>query len=190
MTATAAPNGFRPVNHVGGGFERSKVMLQGGIASGYNATIRYYDPVVLNANGTLTIATPGSAFSGVFIGCEYDAVGRTGRLSRIWPANQVATNIVAYMISDPSMEFTVQANASLALTAIGDEANWVTGAGNASGYSTAALGALVGAGNTGDFRVTGLYEIPGNQWGDAFPIVRVTMNRLTGLLPYAGAVAV
>lgn len=190
MTATAAPFGFRPVNHVGGGLERAKVMLQGGIASGYNTTIRYYDPVVLATNGTLTLATPGSAFTGVFVGCEYDAIGRYGRLSRIWPANQVATNIVAYMISDPSMEFEVQANGTLASTAVGDEANWVTGAGTTGGYSTAALGTLVGAGNTGDFRVTGLYEAPNNLWGDAFPIVRVTMNRVAGLLPYSGAVAV
>jgi hypothetical protein len=189
MTATAAPFGFRPVDHVAGGIERAKV-IKGGIASGYTSTIRYFDPIVVNANGTITIATPGSAFSGIFVGCEYNAVGRYGRLSRIWPANQVATDITAYIITDAGMEFEVQANGSLAATSVGDEANWVTGAGTTAGYSTAALGTLVGAGNTGDFRVVGLYEQADNNWGDAFPIVRVTMNRLAGLLPYGGAVAV
>lgn len=189
MTQTAAPFGFRPVDHVAGGLGRHKV-LRGGIASGYGTTIRYYDPIAVNANGTLTIATPGSAFAGVFLGCDYDAPGRSNRGSRIWPAGQVASNIVAYFMSDAGIEFQVQANGSLASTAVGDEANWVTGAGTAAGYSTAALGALVGAGNTGDFRIVGLVESPDNNWGDPFPIVRVTMNRVAGLLPYAGAVAV
>ncbi|HXO73220.1 MAG TPA: hypothetical protein VN838_30055, partial [Bradyrhizobium sp.] len=110
MTATAAPFGVKPVNHVGGGIERAKVMLRNGIASGYNATIRYFDPIVLNTNGTIQIAVPGAAFTGIFVGCEYNQAGRTGRLSRTWPANTVATDITAFLITDPSMEMIVQAN--------------------------------------------------------------------------------
>ena len=60
MSATSAPFGFRPVYHPTG-LDRA-VALAGGIASAYGTGILKNQPVALDTNGNIIVATAGSAF--------------------------------------------------------------------------------------------------------------------------------
>lgn len=149
------------------------------IASGYGTAIGYGDPVLLNTDGTLNIATAGNDFIGIFAGCQYiDATGKP-TYSKNWPASTVATDIVAYVYDDPENVYEVQVGATgtgYVQTAIGAQANLVTAAPNATtGQSTSYLNAtLIAAASQGNFRIVGfgsdgLYDATTNP----FPTVLV-----------------
>jgi hypothetical protein len=180
MSATSAPFGFRPVFHPSG-LDRA-VALAGGIASGYNTGILKNQPVALNSSGVLIIATAGSAFQGSFAGVEYtDASGRR-QINNQWPANTAyqAGSCIAYYYSDPLIVYEVQADATLAQTSIGDQANMsnATAGSTFTGLSAATLSnSLAGSSAVGDFRILDIAPYADNAWGDAFPIVRVQVSR-------------
>ena len=103
-----APYGLLPVNLIGGQvFAGSTRQIP--IASAYNTSIFYGDVVTLTTTGTL-IKDTGTATAtpvGVFLGCSFtDPVfGKTFR--QFFPANTVATDIVAYVLDDPDALFKV-----------------------------------------------------------------------------------
>jgi len=124
MSATNAPFGLRPAYHPSG-LDRATV-LAGGIPSGYANQILKGQPVKYNSSGQIVPAAAGDSFVGAFAGVEFtDSTGRY-RVSNYWPASQsLATNTVAtaYFYSDPLIVYEIQANGSLAQTAIGDQAD-------------------------------------------------------------------
>ena len=104
-----APYGLKPINLVGGqGFAGATRQIP--IASGYNTNILNGDLVKLVASGTLekdagtTTATP----VGVFLGCRYTDPNLGYELySQQFPANTVASDIVAYVADDPDQLYKV-----------------------------------------------------------------------------------
>lgn len=180
MSATSAPFGFRPVFHPSG-LDRA-IALANGITSGYSTGILKNQPVALNSSGVLIIATAGSAFQGVFAGVEYtDASGRR-QINNQWPASTAfqAGSCIAYYYSDPQIVYEVQVDATMAQTAIGDQANMsnATAGSTFTGLSAATLSAtLAGSSAVGDFRILDIAPYADNAWGDAYPIVRVQISR-------------
>lgn len=176
MSAASAPFGFRPAyNPIG--LERAKPYT---IASAYGTAIYKGTPVILNTNGTVVIGTAAADLLGVFQGVQFtDALGKPN-YSNYWPAAQVGTQITAWVYDDPNEVYEVQADGSIASTAVGDQADVSNvGAGSTqTGLSAATLSAtLAGAGVQAQFRIIELAPYLDNAWGDAYTVVRVQLAR-------------
>jgi hypothetical protein len=183
MSSTAAPYGLNPVRHVNGKFLPPPRAITGGIASGYSANIFYGSPVMLNTNGTLTIATTNADIIGVFAGCQFipSATGLlTPQPNWVASATYIAGSMTAYVWDDPGIIYEIQSNGSLAATALGDQADFVNpGNGNSTlGTSTAAISStLSGAGVQAQLRIVGVSNKIDNAWGDSFTQVEVMIAR-------------
>ena len=179
MSATSAPFGFRPAYHPTG-LDRATA-LANGIASGYTTGILKGQPVALDTNGNIIIATAGSAFIGVFAGVEYTDVSGRRQINNQWPASTAfqTGSCIAYFYQEQTIVYEVQSNATLAQTSIGDQANMAsaTAGSTTTGLSQAMLGTVVTAGNNGDFRIIDIAPYVDNAWGDSFVIVRVQISR-------------
>lgn len=156
MATTASPFGFILRKHPTGQSRANTYT----IGTGYATAIGYGDPVLLNTDGTLNIATAGNDFIGVFAGVQYtDSTGKP-TFSKNWVASTTATNIIAYVYDDPENVFEIQVGSGgtgYVQTAIGAQANFVTAAPTAStGQSTSYLNAtLIAAGSQGNCRIIG-----------------------------------
>lgn len=178
MSATSAPFGLRPAYHPSG-LDRAQA-LAGGIASAYSSAILKGQAVKYNPSvGTIVPVTGTEAFSGAFDGVEWtDTTGRR-RVSNYWPANTayIAGSCVAYFYNDTNIVYEIQADGSIAQTALGNEANLTT-ANLANGSTTTGLSqatlstSLVGNTTQGQMRIVDLAPYTDNAWGDAFTIVR------------------
>jgi len=189
MTASAAPFGFRASRHPSGHIQARPYT----IASAYAVNLFEGDPVKLVAAGTIQLATSDGTRTGttdtvdvlgVLAGVEYvDSNGKPNE-SNYWPSGTVATQIIAWVYDDPLIEYTVQADGSIAATAIGDQADFVgftaPGGSTQTGRSAAALDAtLVGAGAQGQFRIIQFDDSLDNEAGDAFTKVIVQIAEHT-----------
>lgn len=183
MSATAAAMGLQPVYHPSG-LDRPAAYT---INPTYNTAIFKGDPVILNANGTVTVGTAAAALMGVFAGCEYvDATGKP-TYSNYYPASQSVQSgsvITAYVYTDPEIVYEIQAVGQLSATLatavafIGDEADITYVAGSTStGLSACNLNtaAMAGAAAQKQFRIVGFGLAPDNAPTDAFPVLRVTL---------------
>jgi hypothetical protein len=183
MSATSAPFGLRPAFHPSG-LDRAQA-LAGGIVSGYASNILKGQPVQYGTTansgtlGTIVIATTSGAWSGAFAGVQWtDTTGRA-RVSNYWPASTAYTagTCVAYFYNDQNIVYEIQADGSMAQTTIGNEYNFtnIAAGSTTTGLSQATLGSAtaVGNGSQGQMRVVDIAPYPGNDWGDAYTIVRV-----------------
>lgn len=180
MSSSNAPFGLRPSFHPSG-LDRA-VALAGGIASGYSSGILKGQPVALNTSGNIIAATAGSAFQGAFAGHEYTDLSGRRQISNQWIANTAyqAGSEVTYYYSDPNIVYDIQADGSIAQSAIGDQANFTntTAGSTTTGLSQCTISSsLVGAGNVGDLRIIGLTPAVDNAWGDAYTVVQVQVSR-------------
>jgi hypothetical protein len=153
----------------------------------YATAIFKGDPVILGANGTVTVGAAAAALMGVFAGCEY--VDSTGKptLSNFYPAAQSVqsgSEIRCYVYDDPNIVYEIQAVGQLSATLatamafIGDEADITYVAGSTStGLSACNLNtaAMAGAGAQKQFRIIGVGLSPDNAITDLYPILRVTL---------------
>lgn len=183
MSATSAPFGLRPAFHPSG-LDRAQA-LANGIPSAYNTAIlkgqpvRYQTTALGGTLGTICPATTSGAWVGAFAGVEFtDTTGRA-RVSNYWPANTAYTagTCTAYFYNDQNIVYEIQADGSMAQTTIGNEFNFtnVNAGSTTTGLSQATLGSAtaVGNGSQGQMRVVDIAPYPGNDWGDAYTIVRV-----------------
>jgi hypothetical protein len=179
MSSTSAPFGFRPVYHPSG-LDRA-VALAGGCASTYGTAIFKNQPVALDTNGNIIVATAGSAFQGSFAGVEWTDVSGRRQISNQWIAgtSYQTGSCIAYYYSDPIIVYEVQSTATLAQTSIGDQANMssATAGSTFTGLSAAMLGTVVGASSQGDYRIIDIAPYADNAWGDPYVIVRVQIAR-------------
>lgn len=118
----SAPYGFKPVNLIGGQVFAGQTR-ELPIASNYNTTINNGDIVRLSAGvivketGTTTVSATGVV--GVFLGCSYTSPVTNQKLfSNYYPANTVASDILAYVADDPDQLFQVAVTGGATSTTI------------------------------------------------------------------------
>ena len=187
MSAIAAPYGLKPLNLIGG-LPYAGSTREIPIASGYNTNIFYGSVVNIVTSGTLTlvttIGTVGSAFPagtiGVFLGCSYTGTDGQKKYAQYWPANQVATDAVGFVVDDDRCVFQAQCAGSMAQSALGANIglNAVQSTYTGStlfGNSNVALSAAPLT-TAEAFRIVGFVNAPGSAVGDAFTDVLVKFN--------------
>jgi hypothetical protein len=182
MSSSNAPFGLRPAFHPSG-LDRAQA-LAGGIASGYAANILKGQAVkYLASGGVINVVTGTEAFSGAFAGVEWtDTTGRR-RVSNYWPTGTAyqTGSCIAYFYNDNNIVYEIQADGSIAQTAIGNEANLTT-ANLAAGSTTTGLSqatlstTLVANGNQGQMRIVDIAPLVDNAWGDSYTVVRTVVS--------------
>jgi len=197
MASTQTPYGFRAVNELGGlpyaGSTRSFPLDPAGYAVNiFNGSLVYvaasgYLQLVTatGADATTNYFPTGSGGSatntgsiGVFVGCSYvNAQGQT-IFSQYYPAN--AVNAVAFVIDDDRAVFSVQANNTVAISALGQNVflaniqSTSTGS-TTTGNSNVAVSASATAA-TAAFRIVGFVNNAQSQPGDAYTDLLVKFN--------------
>jgi hypothetical protein len=196
MSATYNPFGLQPSLHESGILRPAPT--PGTIASGYANNIFMNAPVQIDSgtpSGNLILVTAqGNAAAvaanrliGSFQGVEYTLTSDGRRhVSNNWPANTVATNIVAWYTRDPNMTYVIQANGSVLATQLGSQGSITTnGSANGNtttGFSTVGLDTTTlipnppGSGTTAtiqQLRIVGFDQGIANAPGDAYTVVQV-----------------
>ena len=197
MASTQTPYGFRAVNELGGlpyaGSTRSFPINPTGYAVNiYNGSLVYvaatgYLQIVTStgADASTNYFPTGSGSSatnsgsiGVFVGCSYvNAQGQT-IYSQYYPANSL--NAIAFVVDDDRAVFAVQANNTVAASALGENvflaAVQSTSTGSTTtGNSTTAVSASSVA-TTAAFRIVGFVNNAQSQVGDAYTDLLVKFN--------------
>jgi hypothetical protein len=155
--------GFRPVLMLGSAYQ-GQGQQQMTIASNETNSIFMGDPVVLNANGSISA---GAELVGVFNGCFYtDPTSQKPTFSNHYPGAIVADDIVANVISDPDVVFEVKCDDTNAGRAqVGSTANIATYAAGStkSGISGVSIdGSTFATSNASNFAVYDLSTDPDN----------------------------
>lgn len=187
------PFGLAPFSHLGGGIIRPDI-YPGTIASGAAFNIFLNAPIQIDfttpsgnlvlptAQGAAGAATGAQRILGAFQGCEFTLTA-TGRrtVSNMWPTGTVATNIVAWHTRDPNIAYRIQANGSVAATAVGGQISLTTnGSANGNtttGFSTVAADtANLTQTSTNQLRIIGFDPDINNNPGDAFTSLIVQIS--------------
>lgn len=134
----SAPYGLKPINLIGGQVFAGATR-QIPIASGYATNIFNGDVVKLVSSGTLEkdAGTATATPVGVFMGCSYtNPATKQPVFSQYYPANTVASDIVAFVVDDPDTLFQVAVVsgttvvASVGRTVVGNNVSLVQNAGD------------------------------------------------------------
>lgn len=159
--------GFRPVLMMGSAYQ-GQGQQQMTIASNETNSIFMGDPVVLNANGSISRgSSAGAELVGVFNGCFYtDPTSQKPTFSNHYPGAIVADDIVANVISDPDVVFEVKCDdANAGRAQVGSTANIATYAAGStkSGISGVSIdGSTFATSNASNFAVYDLSTDPDN----------------------------
>jgi len=177
--------GFRPVLMMGSAYQ-GQGQQQMTIASNETNSIFMGDPVVLNANGSISRgSSAGAELVGVFNGCFYtDPTTQKPTFSNHYPGAIVADDIVANVISDPDVVFEVKCDDTNAGRAqVGSTCNIATYAAGStkSGISGVAIdGSTFGTSNGSNFAVYDLSTDPDNSdytAANANILVRINLHQ-------------
>ena len=178
MSSTSSPFGLRPI------FSPMGVVrpVNAQIKSAYPTDIFQYQPCRYGLStdtgyeGYIVVGAAGERLIGTFMGVEYtDSSGRR-RVSNYWPAGTVASEIVAYVTTDPTIVYEIQANASVTIDKIGQQYDIDSGSGTTPiGLSNVALN-VASAANNAQLRVVNVSNYIDNAWGDAYTIVQVQIS--------------
>jgi hypothetical protein len=189
MSATSTPYGLEPTVLAGGspsGVIRS-ILLTANVATGFfngdvvNVGAGVATPVTATPSTTRNASTP----TGIFVGCTYFDTNKQFITANFFPANGFtsfnANGPINLMIMDhPDVQFKVQANGSVAYTAIGKNAS-LTNFSNGStvtGNSRVQLDAAsIATTNTLGVRIIDIAPVLGNAAGDAFTDVICMWNQ-------------
>jgi len=188
MSSTNAPFGLRPAFHPSG-LDRAQALANGlqavstsGINNvGYATNILKGQPVKYNAAGYLNVAAAGDAFVGAFAGVEWtDTTGRR-RVSNYWPASEsfITGSVITYFYNDANIVYEIQTDATMAQTDLNAQFNFsnATAGSSVTGLSQATLDVSTRTTSAvAQMRVVDIAPYPGNDWGDAYVIVRVTVS--------------
>ncbi len=159
--------GFRPVLMLGSAYQ-GQGQQQMTIASNETNSIFMGDPVVLNANGSISRgSSAGAELVGVFNGCFYtDPTSQKPTFSNHYPGAIVADDIVANVISDPDVVFEVKCDdANAGRAQVGSTANIATYAAGStkSGISGVSIdGSTFATSSASNFAVYDLSTDPDN----------------------------
>jgi hypothetical protein len=179
--------GFRSVKKVGAGYNAS-AQNEYVIANGESSAIYQGDPVVLNANGSISVgSSAGAELIGIFNGCFYtDPTTQKPTYSNFYPGGIAASDIVANVIDDPNALFEVKIDDTNGGQAqVGSNANIATYSAGSSrdGVSNVALdGTSFATSSAANFRVVSLSTDPDNSdysSANASIIVKINKHSLT-----------
>lgn len=183
MASTQGAYGLRPVRRVDG-LPYAGQMRSLKIASGYATSIYVGDLVAVGTDGTIqrvsATDTMPAGTVGVFMGVTLTASSTDGILgpnSDIWHAGTVDANATAFVVDDPNVEFLIQANGTLAQTAMHSNFAIVQPGTNGpyrSGIALDASSAAVTA--TLPFKLIDFFTGPDSKPGDAYTDVIVRFN--------------
>jgi hypothetical protein len=113
------------------------------------------------------------------MGVEFTDTDGRRRVSNKWTASTSATDIVAYVTTDPSIVYEIQSDATLTIADIGSQMDFdsVTAGNVTVGLSQAMLD-VASKTTTGSAlcRVVNLAPEVSNAWGDAYVIVQVQIS--------------
>ena len=155
--------GLRPVRQLGS-MPFNNATNEYRIASGATGPIYQGSLVIMATSGSVIIGTATAADTvGVFNGCYYtDPTTSKPTWKNYYPGSVSASDIVAFVYDDPDMTFEVQCAGTLAITAIGGNADTsgVTGS-TVNGQSTTELAASAGS-SSAQMRIVGLSKDPDN----------------------------
>ncbi len=177
--------GFRPVLMLGSAYQ-GQGQQQMSIASNETNSIFMGDPVVLNANGSISRgSSKGAELVGVFNGCFYtDPTSQKPTFSNHYPGGIVASDIVASVISDPDVVFEVKVDdANAGRAQVGSTANIATYAAGStkSGISGVSIdGGSFATSNGSNFAVYDLSTDPDNSdytVANANILVRINLHQ-------------
>jgi len=175
--------GFRPVLMLGSAYQ-GQGQQQMTIASNETNSIFMGDPVVLNANGSISRgSTAGAELVGVFNGCFYtDPTTQKPTFSNHYPGGIVADDIVANVITDPDVVFEVKVDdANAGVAQVGSTCNIATySAGDTtSGISDVAIdGDTFGTNSGSNFAVVALStDVDNSDYDSANANILVRINK-------------
>lgn len=183
MASTATPYGLRPVNLIGGQpYAGSTRLIK--INNAYGSNIFYGQPVSVNASGVVIAETGTSNVTakgvvGVFVGCTYtDPSLKYKVFKQYWPTGTVATDAYAYVVDDPDVVMQVQADDTVAQTALGANIGFSTFSGNTNtgNSETSADAASINTTATLPLRIVGFVDGPDSSVGDAYTDLLVKWN--------------
>ena len=187
MATTAAPYGLKPVNLIGGQpYAGSTRQLK--IASGYASNIYNGSVVSIVAAGTVEIVdelgTNASTFPagtvGVFVGCTYTDPNTKQKLfSQYWPSGTVASDAMAYVVDDYDCVFQIQADDTLAQSALGINIGVVNPTAGSTVTGNSTMAADVGTIDVTDtiaFKIIDFVNSTTSSVGDAKTDVLVKFN--------------
>ena len=182
MPTENATFGFMPIRTRSGAKQPQYEIREGAIPSGYGTAMYTNQMIKLVTGGTIQPAAAGDRVLGTFAGCEFvDSDGRV-RVSSYWPASQTiltGTSVTVYYYSAQETVYRVQADGTLAITSVGDQADLsnATDANTTAGLSQQTLSTtLAGAAGNAQFRILKLGEDVDNAWGDTYVIVDVEIS--------------
>lgn len=166
--AIEAPSGLVPVNRLDG-MPYAGATRQFKVASGYNTSIFNGDAVKVDGTTGTVVREAADAqmdVIGIFLGCSYtDPVLKYTIHSQYFPANTVASDIVAYVVDDPNVVFKVAIVSSgttigsMAQTDLGGNAQLIDNSGDAAtGKSAVAVSDTTATTATLPVKVVGLVE--------------------------------
>jgi hypothetical protein len=193
----SGPYGLIPINLIGGQVFASATRSIP-ITSGSATDIFFGDVVKLNSSGTLSkdVGTNAATPVGVFLGCSYTdpTFGKTFR--QYYPANTVASDIVAFVQDDPDALYKVAVVSSgttigtVTRANVGENAVLVQNAGNTdTGNSRVAISSTLGTTATFPIRIIDVIaETSPADYPASFTEVVVKWNQ--GLHQYLNATGV
>jgi hypothetical protein len=181
MATSAAPTGAEPVGTLSASGSFTGKVRHIKIASGYGTAIFYGDFVKLVSSGTVEKDTGTTSLTpvGVFMGCSYtDPSTNQKTFNQQFPASTAASDIMAYVLDDPSVLMRMQGDATLAQTTLGNNVAVVQTAGSTSiGRSKNAVdSSTVATTNTLPLRIIDFVDGPTSTVGDSFTDVIVKFN--------------
>lgn len=172
MATTAAPYGARPVGSLSssGSWSQRRVGLP--IATTYDTAIFYGDFVTGVASGVVEKDTGTATMNpvGIFVGCSYtDPTTGQPTHSQQWPADNAATDALAWVVNDPDIVFEMQSATTVPQTELGLNFSVTQTAGStAIGTSKNALTATPAVTATRPIRVIGFVDGPFSTVGDTY----------------------
>ena len=181
MSATATPMGAEPVGTLSASGSYTGKVRHYKIASNDSTAIFYGDFVKMTSAGVVTLDNGTTSLTpiGVFMGCSYtDPNTNQLTFSQYYPASTVASNIDAYVLNDPFVEMRMQGDATLARTALGNNASVVQTAGSTSiGRSRNAFdSSSIATTATLPLKLIEFVDGPDSSIGDAYTDVIVMFN--------------
>lgn len=187
MSTTATPYGLKPYTLDGG----SPLGLLQEITLTTNTATAFYEGDLVNMGAgvltpigtTPTTTRNGNTPWGVFVGVNYYNSQGQYINANTFPANGYTANsaygpITMLVVTNPDLQFKIQASAAVAVTDIGKNAAVANFGGNAFGVSTVhLLASSINTTNTLGFKIVAIAPGPGNVAGDTYTDVIVIYNQ-------------